>query len=54
MAQTDFGKTGDTKFHENLSSLNRVILCGWMDKQRDKKKTHGEENSSFLQICDTT
>ena len=33
-----FKKFSDIKFHENLSSGNRVVLWGWMDRWTDMMK----------------
>ena len=35
------------KFHENMSSGNRVVPCGGTDG-----KTHDEANSRFSQFCE--
>jgi hypothetical protein len=41
-----FEKYSDAKYHENLSSDSRVVVCGQTDGQR-----HDEANSRFSQFC---
>jgi hypothetical protein len=47
---TDIRKnSSNIKFHENLSSVSRVVTCGRTDGQSDRRD---EDNSRFSQFCE--
>jgi len=43
-----FEKYSNIKFHENLSSVSRVVWCGQKEKWMDR---YDEAKSHFLQFC---
>ena len=46
-----FKKSSNIKFHENPSSVSRVVPYGWAEGRTDR---HDEANSRFSQFCERT